>query len=59
MTEEGNQITPYRVFSYDTLVMAVGSLTNDFGTPGVKSHALALETPQDCGALPSTAGPMR
>ncbi|MEJ0099968.1 MAG: NAD(P)/FAD-dependent oxidoreductase [Pseudomonadota bacterium] len=45
--EEGNQITPYRVFRYDTLVMAVGSLTNDFGTPGVKSHALALETPQD------------
>jgi len=25
----------------------VGSLTNDFGTPGVKSHAIALETPVD------------
>ncbi len=45
--EDGNQITPLRVFPYDTLVMAVGSLTNDFGTPGVKSHAIALETPTD------------
>ena len=25
--------------------IAVGSLTNDFGTPGVKEHAIALETP--------------
>jgi NADH dehydrogenase len=45
--EDGSQITPYRVFVYDTLVIAVGSLTNDFGTPGVKSHAIALETPLD------------
>ena len=42
--EEGNEITPQRVFRYDTLVIAVGSLTNDFGTPGVKEHAIALET---------------
>jgi NADH:ubiquinone reductase (H+-translocating) len=42
--EEGNEITPPRVFHYDTLVIAVGSLTNDFGTPGVKEHAIALET---------------
>lgn len=45
--EEGHQITPYRTSTYDTLVMAVGSLTSDFGTPGVKSHAIALETPLD------------
>jgi NADH dehydrogenase len=42
--EEGNEITPQRVFRYDTLVIAVGSLTNDFGTPGVKEYAIALET---------------
>jgi len=42
--EEGNEITPQRVFRYDTLIIAVGSLTNDFGTPGVKEHAIALET---------------
>ena len=38
-------MTPQREFSYDTLVMAVGSLTNDFGTPGAKEHAISLETP--------------
>ena len=32
------------MFHYDTLVIAIGSLTNDFGTPGVKRHAIALET---------------
>ncbi len=38
-------MTPQREFSYDTLVMAVGSLTNDFGTPGAKEYAISLETP--------------
>ena len=42
--DDGNEITPQRRFHYDTLVIAVGSLTNDFGTPGVKEHAIALET---------------
>jgi NADH dehydrogenase len=43
--DEGVEITAERVVHYDTLVMAVGSLTNDFGTPGVKEFAIALETP--------------
>jgi NADH dehydrogenase len=43
--EDGDQVTPQREFPYDTLVMAVGSLTNDFGTPGAKEHAISLETP--------------
>ena len=34
--EEGVPITPPYVRGYDTLVIAVGSLTNDFGTPGVR-----------------------
>jgi NADH dehydrogenase len=42
--EEGNLVTAARAFRYDTLVIAVGSLTNDFGTPGVKEYAIALET---------------
>src|SRR5579875_1453848 len=33
--EDGREITPPRSFPYDTLVIAVGSVTNDFGTPGV------------------------
>jgi len=45
--EVGDRVTPPRMFPYDTLVLAVGSLTNDFGTPGVKEHAIALETPMD------------
>ncbi len=42
--EEGREITPPRSFPYDTLVIAVGSVTNDFGTPGVARHAIPLET---------------
>jgi NADH dehydrogenase len=42
--EEGRQVTPAQEVGYDTLVIAIGSLTNDFGTPGVKEHAIALET---------------
>jgi NADH:ubiquinone reductase (H+-translocating) len=45
--DEGRLITPARAFGYDTLVVAIGSVTNDFGTPGVKEHAIALDTPQD------------
>jgi len=45
--EDGEKVTPERQFPYDTLVMAVGSLTNDFGTPGVKENAIALETSDD------------
>ncbi|MEA1831339.1 NAD(P)/FAD-dependent oxidoreductase [Methylobacterium durans] len=41
---EGREVTPVRSIAYDTLVMAVGSTTNDFGTPGVKEHAIALDT---------------
>ncbi|WP_407941835.1 NAD(P)/FAD-dependent oxidoreductase [Methylobrevis albus] len=44
--EDGLEITPPRSFSYDTLVIAIGSTTNDFGTPGAKDFAVALETPE-------------
>jgi NADH dehydrogenase len=42
--EDGEQVTPPRRFSYDTLIMAVGSQTNDFGTPGAADYAIALDT---------------
>ena len=42
---EGGEVTPARSFCFDTLVLAVGSGSNDFGTPGVKEHAIALDTP--------------
>lgn len=45
--EYGDRVTPQREFPYDTLVIAVGSLTNDFGTPGVADNAIRLETSDD------------
>jgi NADH:ubiquinone reductase (H+-translocating) len=45
--EDGVQVTPARSIGYDTLVIAVGSQSNDFGTPGVAEHALKLETTAD------------
>ncbi|WP_298967658.1 NAD(P)/FAD-dependent oxidoreductase [uncultured Methylobacterium sp.] len=42
---EGREVTPERSVPYDTLVIAVGSASNDFGTPGVAEHAIALDTP--------------
>ena len=47
LDDEGRQVTPARVFGYDTLVVALGSLSNDFGTPGVGEHALKLESKSD------------
>ncbi|SEB22128.1 NAD(P)/FAD-dependent oxidoreductase [Variovorax sp. YR216] len=45
--DEGQEVTPQRVFGYDTLVIAVGSQSNDFGTPGVREHAMRLESAAD------------
>lgn len=47
LDDEGQQVTPRRVFGYDTLVIAVGSQSNDFGTPGVREHAMRLECAAD------------
>ena len=44
--EEGREITPPCAVPYDTLVIAIGSVTNDFGTPGVARYAIPLETPE-------------
>ena len=43
--DEGRLITPRSTVGYDTLVIAIGSITNDFGTPGVAEYAVPLETP--------------
>jgi len=45
--EDGVAVTPQQSFGYDTLVLAVGSRSNDFGTPGVEQHALKLENLAD------------
>ncbi len=37
------QIIEQRTLSYDTLVIAIGSITNDFNTPGVKDNCIFLD----------------
>ena len=41
--EDGRELIPRREIPYDTLVMAIGSRTNDFGTPGAEEHAISLD----------------
>ena len=42
--ENGVVILPERTLTYDTLVLAIGSNTNDFGTPGAAEHCIFLDT---------------
>jgi NADH dehydrogenase len=44
--DDGREISPESQLHYDTLIVAVGSVTNDFGTPGAKQFAVPLETPE-------------
>lgn len=46
LDENAEQIIPRRSFRYDTLIIAVGSVGNDFGVPGVKAHCIMLDTPE-------------
>ena len=45
--DEGHPLIPRRVLGYDTLVIAVGSEGNDFGTPGAKEHAIAIDSAEE------------
>lgn len=42
--ELGEELIPEREIGYDYLVLAVGSTTNDFNTPGAAEHCLFLDT---------------
>lgn len=41
--EQGELIAPERRVDYNTLVISVGSVTNDFGTKGAKDHCFFLD----------------
>jgi len=41
--DKGEEIIPRRQFHYDTLIMAVGSVSNDFEIEGVSEHCLFLD----------------
>ncbi|WP_025819444.1 NAD(P)/FAD-dependent oxidoreductase [Shewanella marina] len=41
---EGKLLLPERTISYDKLVLAIGSVSNDFNTPGVKQYCHFLDS---------------
>ncbi|NVK43035.1 MAG: NAD(P)/FAD-dependent oxidoreductase [Oceanospirillaceae bacterium] len=41
---DGNEILPRRSLDYDLLVLSIGSVTNDFGTPGAAEHCVFLDS---------------
>ncbi len=43
LDEEGHEVIGRHRIRFDYLVLAVGSVSNDFGTPGVREHCLALD----------------
>ena len=43
LDDDGEEILPERRLGYDTLVFALGSESNDFGTPGVREHAFTID----------------
>jgi NADH dehydrogenase len=43
----GGQVMPERSYPYDILVIAVGSICNDFGIPGVAEHCMFLDTTEE------------
>ena len=45
--DNGEEILPARTLAYDTLLICVGSISNDFGVPGVARYAIALDTAVD------------
>lgn len=44
LDDDGQVLMPERRISYDSLVIAVGSTTNDFGTAGAAEHCIFLDT---------------
>jgi NADH:ubiquinone reductase (H+-translocating) len=42
--EDGVEVIPRRTFQYDSLVIAIGSTTNDFGIKGAREYSIALDT---------------
>jgi NADH dehydrogenase len=44
LNDNGEELIPSRTFSYHTLVMSVGSVSNTFNIKGVAEHCLFLDT---------------
>jgi NADH dehydrogenase len=44
LNDSGEELIPRRTFSYDTLVMSVGSVSNTFNIKGVEENCMFLDT---------------
>lgn len=44
--EKGELVLGERELGYDILVLAIGSVSNDFNTPGVRDHCIFLDSPE-------------
>lgn len=44
---DGEEVLPPRKLPYDTLVLCLGSVSNDFGVPGAAIHPVSLDTLDD------------
>ncbi|WP_163559432.1 NAD(P)/FAD-dependent oxidoreductase [Halomonas sp. NO4] len=51
LDDEGQEILPARELTYDRLVLSLGSVSNDFGTPGVAEHCYFLDSPEQAEAF--------
>lgn len=49
--EDGQEVLPAHELAYDYLVMAIGSVSNDFGTPGVAEHCHFIDSPEQAKAF--------
>ena len=47
LDEDGSELIAAHTIRYDYLVLALGSVTNDFGTPGVREHCMVLDSRED------------
>lgn len=51
LDEDGDEVLPARELTYDYLVLALGSVSNDFGTEGVAEHCHFIDSPQQAKAF--------
>ena len=51
--EHGDLLMPSRELEYDILVLALGSTSNDFNTPGVREHCIFLDSPEQASLFRS------
>jgi len=48
---QGREYIPERILRYDLLILAIGSITNDFGTEGVAEHCFFLDQREQADAF--------